>query len=109
MTEKEVIEYCLSLDGAFERYPFGENPLVFSVPPKKGFCDLYKKSEPTHIVLKCDPMEAIFLRSQYPDSVKPGYHCNKEHWNSVYIDGNIADDEIKRMIFNSYNLVKNKK
>lgn len=107
MTKSEIVNYCLSLEGAFKRYPFGEQPLVLSVLEKKGFCDIYENSEPLHILVKCDPMEAEFLRSMHP-CIKPGYHCNKTHWNSIYIDGTLPDDEIKRMIKNSYELVKAK-
>lgn len=107
MTKDEIICYCLSLKGAFKRYPFGDQPLVLSVPPKKTFCDIYENSNPLHILLKCDPMEAEFLRSVYP-CVKPGYHCNKTHWNSVYIDGTLPDEVIKQMILNSYHLVMDK-
>jgi predicted DNA-binding protein (MmcQ/YjbR family) len=74
----------------------------------KMFCPIYEKTNPLHILLKCDPEEAYILRQVFK-SVKPGYHCNKDHWNSVYIDGSISDDEIKRMIYNSYLLVLNRK
>ena len=107
MTKEDIVDYCLSLEGAFKRYPFGDQPLVLSIPPKKGFCDLYENSSPLHIIVKCDPMEAEFLRSIYP-CVTPGYHCNKVHWNSVLIDGTLSDQEIKQMILNSYRFVKNK-
>ena len=107
MTQQEIIDYCLSLKDAFKRYPFGESPLVICVLANKGFCDIYEDTEPLHIVVKCEPMEAEFLRSVY-SSVKPGYHCNKTHWNSIYLDGTIPDGELKRMIANSYELVKGK-
>lgn len=110
MTENEVIEYCLSLDGAFKRYPYGDgsNPLVMSIPPKKAFCNIHLNSSPLHITVKCDPIEAQFLRSAY-SCIKPGYYCNKEHWNSIFIDGTLTDEQIKSMILNSYYLVSKKK
>ena len=111
MTEKGIIDYCLSLEGAFKDYPFGDSPLVMKVSIKnklKMFCPIYEKTKPLHILLKCDPEEAFILRQVFK-SIKPGYHCNKEHWNSVYIDGSIPDNEIKRMIYNSYLLVSNRK
>ena len=113
MTLDEVVDHCLSLDGAFRRYPFegyrsGVNPLVMTVQKTKMFCVIYEDSNPLHITLKCDPLEADFLRSVY-SSVKPGYHFNKTHWNSVYLDGTIPDEEIKQMIYNSYRLVNGKK
>lgn len=108
MTEKEVIEYCLSLENAFERYPYGDNPLVMSIPPKKAFCNISLGSNPLHITVKCDPVEAQFLRRTY-SCIKPGYYCNKEHWNSVFIDGTLSDEQIKEMILDSYYLVSKKK
>ena len=92
-------------------YPFGDSPLVIKVPVKnklKLFCDIYEKTKPLHIIVKCDPEEAYILRQVFT-SIKPGYHCNKEHWNSIYIDGSIPDKELKRMIFNSYLLVQGRK
>lgn len=53
---------------------------------------------------KCDPEKAIELRERY-DAVKPGYHMNKKHWNTVTIDGSLSNDLIKEMIDDSYNLV----
>jgi predicted DNA-binding protein (MmcQ/YjbR family) len=107
MTKDGIIDYCLSLDGAFKRYPFGDQPLVLSIPPKKGLCDIYESANPLHIIVKCDPMEAEFLRSVY-HCVKPGYHCNKVHWNSIFIDGTLSDEEIYQMILNSYHLANGK-
>lgn len=110
MTENEVIDFCLTLDGAFKRYPFPNKkandpgPLIMSVKETKMFCVVNEGSDPLHIILKCDPMEADFLRAAYP-SIKPGYHFNKQHWNSVYIDGTVPDEDILRMIRNSYELV----
>ncbi len=104
MTLNEVVEYCHSLEGVFERRPFGPQPLVMCVPPRKGFCDIYEKTEPLHIVVKTTPLEAAFLRMSYP-CVKPGYHCNKKYWNSIYLDGSLPDEMIKQMILKSYTLV----
>ena len=107
MTEQEIVEYCLSLSGAFKRYPFGPEVLIMTVNETKMFCVVYENSNPLHITLKCEPMEADFLRSVYP-SVKPGYHFNKRHWNSIYIDGSIPEEEIKEMIKKSHALVYKK-
>ena len=112
MKQQDVIDFCLSLNGAFKRYPFGgygskDGPLVMTVLKTKMFCIIYEGTAPLHILLKCDPLEAEFLRSVYP-FVKPGYHCNKKHWNSVYIDDAVPDGETRRMIENSYALVMKK-
>ncbi|PWM46335.1 MAG: hypothetical protein DBX47_02695 [Clostridiales bacterium] len=105
MTEDEIIKFALSFEGACIRYPYGNNPLVLSTADAHEFCDVYEGSEPIHLVMKCDPEEAIRLRNEYPQSVLPGYRCNKRHWNSVYIDGKIPDDEIKQMIKNAFILM----
>lgn len=65
---------------------------------------IIKQSDPLHIILKCDPQEAFYLRSIFK-SIKPGYHFNKDHWNSVYLDGSIPNEQIKQMIKKSYELV----
>ena len=57
--------------------------------------------------LKCDPQEAIMLRDVF-NAVMPGYHMNKQHWNTVKLDGSLPQGELKRMIHNSYMLVVNK-
>lgn len=109
MTEQELIDYCLTLEGAFKRYPFGgypsrENPLIMTVRETKIFCAIYEGTQPLHFIVKCDPFEAERLRATYA-GVKPGYHFNKKHWNSVYLDGTVPDEEIRRMVRNSYMLV----
>lgn len=110
MDYAELTEFCLSLPGSCKDYPFEPPPMtaVFKNSKKKIFCLVMENTQPLHIMLKCDPSEAEFLRSQYA-SVKPGYHMNKKHWNSVYLDGSIPDGLIRQMVLNSYNLVcKNK-
>ena len=57
--------------------------------------------------LKCDPFEADFLRQAFKD-ITPAYHMNKEHWNTVKVGGDVLEDEIKRMIGRSYDLIKPK-
>lgn len=111
MDVQELFAYCLALPGTLVKYPFGPIPAVLAVEcdgKVKGFCDLYENAQPLHIVVKCDPVEAQFLRELFP-CVKPGYHCNKIHWNSLYIDGTLDDWEIKRMLRNSYLLAQGRK
>ena len=62
--------------------------------------------DPLRINLKCDPADAQALRYQF-ESIQPGYHMNKEHWNSVYLDGDLEVDFVKELIVNSYQLVLN--
>lgn len=108
LTEDDVIEYALSMPGACVRYPYGDFPLVISTADVHEFCDVYEGSNPLHLVMKCDPDEAIRLREKYA-AVRPGYRCNKRHWNSVFLDGTVPDDEIKEMIYNSFQLMSKRK
>lgn len=77
---------------AVEDYPFGPEVAVFKVRDKM-FATLAYDNEQARINLKCDPNEALILRDVY-ESVIPGYHMNKRHWNTVILDGSIAADEI---------------
>jgi len=99
----ELRSYLLSKRGAVETYPFGPQPLVVKVAGKM-FALVAEDAEPITISLKCDPAHAQFLRSMYP-AVTPGYHLNKEHWNTVSLDGSIEDGEILSFIDESYQLV----
>jgi predicted DNA-binding protein (MmcQ/YjbR family) len=67
----------------------------------------HDKTDRLYINLKCDPLEADFLRSAF-ESVEPAYHMNKAHWNGVVIGGDVSDDELKRQIEHSYDLIKPK-
>lgn len=104
MSEVEIVDYCLSMPGACIRYPYGTSPMVISTADVHEFCEVYEGTTPLHIVLKCDPQEAIRLRNAYP-AIKPGYRCNKKHWNSVFVDETIPDALLKQMIENSYKLM----
>ena len=108
MTLGEIHTFCLSLEGAYDRRPYGPQPLVYCAKDKKSFCCVYEDAEPLHLLMKCDPDEAELLRAAYP-AIKPGYHSNKRHWNSVYLDGTIPDGEVRRMIRNAYLLVCGRK
>ena len=102
MNIEELREYCLSLKGVTEDFPFDESTLVFKVGGKM-FCltDLIDKFA---IAIKNDPEKNIELREEY-SAVKPGYHMNKKHWNTVEIDGTIPDYMLKNLIDESYDLV----
>jgi len=97
-----VRNYCLKLKASNESFPFNEETLVFKVL-NKIFC-LTNLNPPLSINLKCDPEQALELREEY-EAVKPGYHMNKNHWNTVELDGSIRDEVVKEWINNSYNLV----
>ncbi len=96
-------EYCLSKPGATEDMPFGEDVLVFRVGGKM-FALASLDEIPATANLKCDPDLALELRDRY-EQVRPGYHMNKKHWNTVEIDSGIPDGELHKMIDHSYELV----
>jgi predicted DNA-binding protein (MmcQ/YjbR family) len=92
---------CLVQAGADEAFPFGPEAAVFRVAGKM-FAIL--GDDPPRISLKCEPGAAVALRAAHP-SVQPGYHLNKRHWNTVTLDGTVADDLIREWIEDSYDLV----
>jgi predicted DNA-binding protein (MmcQ/YjbR family) len=99
----EFREYCLSKPSATEDIPFGPDVLVFKVGGKMfALADL--DGVPTTVNLKCDPELALDLRDRY-EQVRPGYHMNKKHWNTVEIAGGIPDLQLRKMIDHSYELV----
>jgi len=96
-------EYCLRKPGASEETPFGPDVLVFKVSGKM-FALAALDELPTTVNLKCDPDLALDLRDRY-EQVRPGYHMNKKHWNTVEIEHGIPDAELRKMIDHSYELV----
>lgn len=114
MTRKELIDYCLSLPLAYEDYPFddildaGAWTVMRHQTNKKSFALIYERHEKLCANLKCEPMKAAILRNVFQSAV-PGWHMNKEHWNAVYIDGDVPEQELYDMIQHSYDLIKPKK
>jgi predicted DNA-binding protein (MmcQ/YjbR family) len=108
-TKRELIDYCLTYTAVYEDYPFDETTaLVRHMGNKKMFALVDYLHGRLHITLKCEPFRADFFRQAY-ESVVPGYHMNKEHWNTVYIDlGDIPADVLNGMIQHSYDLTKPK-
>lgn len=106
MNKSGLAAYCLSEQGVREDYPFGPDPLVMKVGSKM-FALISGTDESPAISLKCDPETAYLLRQQYA-AVTPGYHLNKQHWNSVSVDGTVPDEELRGMIDESYALVARK-
>ncbi len=102
LTRDDLRERCLGQVGALEDFPFGDDVAVYKVGGK--IFALLPFARPLTISLKCEPTLAKVLRDTYP-AVQPGYHLNKQHWNTVTIDGSIAADEIVDMIEHSYGRV----
>ena len=103
MTPAQLRRRCLALPGASESFPFGEGVSVFKVGGKL-FALSRLDSDPFEVSLKCEPDLADQLRRAYP-AVRPGYHLNKRHWNTVTLDGTIEDRLVADMIEDSYDLV----
>src|SRR5437762_7865638 len=99
----EFRRYCLTKTGASEDIPFGPDVLVFKVGGKM-FALAALDAIPVTVNLKCDPDLALELRDRY-EQVRPGYHMNKKHWNTVEIDSGISETELCKMIDHSYDLV----
>lgn len=109
MTHKDLEKYLLSLDNTWLDFPFGEGTSVYKVGNKqtgegKLFAIIVDGSKPLRVSLKCDPQLAQHLREKY-ESVQPGYHLNKKHWNTIISSGQLSDDEIKDLALHSYQLV----
>ncbi len=103
MNPESVRRYCLSKKGATEDLPFGDDVLTVRIA-KKMFALIMIGNEEPRVNLKCDPALAIELRRKHP-AVIPGYHMNKQHWNTVQLDGSVPEAEIREMIDHSYALV----
>jgi len=103
MNIEQIHEYCLNKKGVTEEFPFDEDTLVLKVMGKIFLLASLEKI-PLQINLKCNPEVAVELRDKY-EAVIPGYHMNKQHWNTVIIDNSIPPKNILSWIDNSYNLI----
>jgi predicted DNA-binding protein (MmcQ/YjbR family) len=106
MTPGKLRDLCLSFNGAEETFPFGPNTSVFKVGGKM-FALSQLGAESLRVSLKCEPHLAELLRASH-SCVIPGYHLNKRHWNTVIIDGSLAEAAIRDMVEDSYDLVVSK-
>ena len=107
MNIEAIREYSLQKPAVTEGFPFGEDTLVFKVNEKifllAGLDEL-----PLQFNVKCNPEKAIQLREDYPESVLPGYHMNKKHWNTIIVDGRLSVKQLTEMIDPSYAFVLKK-
>lgn len=99
----ELRDYCLSKKGVEEGFPFGGDTLVFKVMGKM-FLLTGIDTQPVQFNAKCDPEKAIELRENF-SCILPGYHMNKQHWNTIVCDGSVNRKQIQEWIDDSYNLV----
>ncbi len=103
MNIEQFREYCLSKKGVSEDFPFDETSLCFRVMGKI-FAITDTEDLPLFFNLKCDPERAADLRERHP-GIKPGWHMNKKHWNSVVPDEDVPEDLIYELIDHSYDLI----
>lgn len=105
-TREEAAEYGLSFPDTYSEKPFHDTnwQLIRVKGSKKAFLWIYEMEGLIHLNIKVDPQWRQFWRDRYP-AVLPGYHQNKEHWNTLRLDGTIPEEEIRRMIAESYDLV----
>lgn len=106
MNIEQYRNYCINKKGVTEHFPFDDDVLVFKVMGKMfALSSLKKWEEGTPSVnLKCDPDRALELRAQYV-AVQPGYHMNKNQWNTVSINQELTDIIIFELIDHSYDLI----
>lgn len=105
-TREEALKFGLSFENTYVEAPFHDDnwQLVRYKPNKKAFLWTYEKDGFVNLNVKVDPDKAFFWRKAYK-SVIPGYHQNKENWNTIILDGSIPDADIKMMIGESYDLI----
>ncbi len=102
MNIETLRNYCLAKPCVSESFPFGEDTLVFKIAEKIFL--LTSLSQPNRFNVKCDPEIAVILREEHSEII-PGYHMNKRHWNTVYLDGSLSEQLIRQQIDQSYHLV----
>ena len=103
MNHESLRDFALGLPHATEHLPFDEYTLVFKVHGKM-FASLSLDEQPARMNLKNTPERNIELREEHPWII-PGYHMNKQHWNTVTLDGSVPVAEVKKWIDASYELV----
>jgi predicted DNA-binding protein (MmcQ/YjbR family) len=103
MEATELRRWCLRQPGAIEDFPFGPEHSVFKVAGKMFALSALDRV-PLQVSVKCEPELAAELRHTYP-AIRPGYHLNKRHWNTITIDGSLPDQFVRDLIEDSYDLI----
>lgn len=106
-TRKEVIAFCNTFSDIIEDYPFRDHnwTLMRHKRNMKTFVCIYERLGHIWLNVKCDTQWRDFWRDAF-EAVVPAYHMNKEHWNSIILDGTVPDEDVKRMIGESFDLTK---
>ena len=103
MTARALRKLCLGFAGAVEEFPFSPETSVFKVEGKI-FAISALGRRPLDVSLKCEPGLAEQLRASH-EAIRPGYHLNKRHWNTVVLDGSLTDAMVRDLVEDSYDLV----
>ena len=103
MDAAELRRWCLAQSGAVEDFPFGPEHSVFKVGGKMFALSALERT-PLEVSAKCEPELALQLRDTY-SAIRPGYHLNKRHWNTITLDGSLSDQFVRELIADSYDLV----
>src|SRR5215210_5785252 len=103
MDAAELRRWCLAQTGAVEDFPFGPEHSVFKVGGKI-FAISGLEREALEVSVKCEPELAADLRRSYP-AIRPGYHLNKRHWNTITLDGRLPDQLVRDLVEDSYDLI----
>ena len=103
MNASELRDWCLEHAGAVEDFPFTAEHSVFKVHGKMFALSALGR-EPLEVSVKCEPELAVELRNSYK-AIRPGYHLNKRHWNTITLDGSVADQLVRDLVEDSYDLV----
>jgi predicted DNA-binding protein (MmcQ/YjbR family) len=103
MNAAELRAWCLRHTGASEDFPFGPDNSVFKVSGKMFALSALERT-PLQVSIKCEPELAVGLRASYP-AIRPGYHLNKRHWNTITLDGTLPDQLVRDLIEDSYDLI----
>lgn len=105
MTPDQLKACCLEQNEAWEDFPFPTYPGLSTFKVRGKIFALSALDEtPLSVSLKCDPEIAVRLRASHP-AVRPGWHLNKRHWNTVTLDGSLSDQAVREMVEDSYDLV----
>jgi len=106
MNIQQLHEFCLAKKGVTEHFPFDEDILVFKVGGKMFALTSLKDWENAtpSVNLKCNPERALELRAEY-ESIEPGYHMSKVHWNTVALNGDVPDKMVCELINDSYAII----
>lgn len=105
MNIEEIRDYCVAKSHTTEETPFGPDTLVYKLHGKVFLLLGLDQIDAFSFNVKCDPEYAVALRDEFEDTVFPGYHMNKKHWNTVFCNRQLSDERILGLIDHSYTLV----